>query len=61
MKENFTEHAFPTPSLQTTVQPCVSPWLYPFPFSPKRPQLVCIILLLFFKFYHMLYLYKHYV
>lgn len=35
MKENFTEHAFPTPSLQTAVQPCVSPWLYPLPFQPK--------------------------
>lgn len=49
MKENFTEHAFPTPSLQTAVQPCVSPWLYPLPFQPKATTVSVYHSLTFFQ------------
>ena len=52
---------FPPPVCKLQYSPVYLHGYTPFPFSPKRPQLVCIILLLFFKFYHMLYLYKHYV
>ena len=62
MKENFNEHAFPTPQFanySTTL--CIS-MVISHSLSAQGDHSLCVSFSYFsFKFYHMLYLYKHYV
>lgn len=52
---------FPFPVCKVQYNPSVSPWLYPISLSAQGNHSFCVSFSYFsFKFYHVLYLSKHY-